>query len=148
LIACSRDLEWLGREIKSIGIAIRRKWYPTLHSHRQVAFVIETDETSAQLVERLRPVLDTDGIENYWCFTPGADIISKNGFLDSFAGHVRTAFTNIRQRNQREYMRKPQWRKPAVERPMENLEGRASIKVNFRPKRKRKPPREPHRPQR
>ncbi len=146
LLACKRDLEWLGREVRAIGREIRRPMKPTLHSHRQVAFVIQTNETSTQLMERLRPVLDVDGIENYWCFTPGSDIASKNGVLDSLAGYVKKAFANVRQWNETEHMRKAKGWKPRIKRPIQNFESGATIKVNFRPRMKRKQPRDPNRP--
>lgn len=118
-----------------------------MHAKRSVGFVIETDETAEQLVERLRPVLDHERFHNFWCFTPGSDITGRDGTVDPLTVRVREAYDRVRQRNQAKKVRKPQRFQPVIKRPVDNLESRAPIKVNFRPHRKRKPPRNPNRPQ-
>lgn len=118
-----------------------------MHAKRSVAFVVETEETSAQLVERLRPVLVNERFRNYWCLSPGIDVIGKDGVMDPLTARVRQAYERVRQFNQAEYMRKPKRPKPVVERPVDNLVSPTAIKVSYRPRRKRKPPRQPNRNQ-
>lgn len=146
LIACKRDLEWVGHEVKKVGNALRRPAYPSLHSHRQVAFVVETGETPAELVERLRFVLEIDAFENYWAFVPGPDIAAKHSGTDPFASRVIQAYENVRKRNQAKYVRKTERREPVVERTVDDIMRSAPVEVDGRSRRKRKHPRDAYRP--
>jgi hypothetical protein len=91
IVACKYNAENCGREVKQLGFAIRRPTKATMHSGRQFALVIETNETSYGLVDRLRSFLEVSAFENYWCFTPGIDVASKNGSMDPLTTYIKDA---------------------------------------------------------
>jgi hypothetical protein len=146
LVATKFDIEEHAHEITKVGRAIQRPFKPAMHSRRSIAFVIETEETSEQLVKRMRPVLNNDRFLNFWAFTPGSDIAGRDGVNDPLATYVIGAHARVRQRNQSKNVRKRKsWERP-VEGYVKNSKSGAAVAVSFKGRRKRKPPHKPNRP--
>lgn len=141
-VMLKRDAEWCAKEVADLFRAIRRHARRAMHCSRNIAFVIQTDETPEQLVNRLALYLDVSAFEAYWCMTPGNDVVSSNGSLDPLASHIRdfAGIVECRQRREAQNMRNPKrWNS----RHWENLESQAPVKVVVKKRRKWKKPTDP-----
>lgn len=106
------ELEHCQRDVMAIGKAIKRHLRPAMHSKRGIAFVIVTDETSTELMDRVGPTLAGIGaIENYWCHTAATDIAAMNGDMDPLVTFTRDAYAEARKRNHAKNVPKPERRK-------------------------------------
>lgn len=146
VVATKFDIEDHARDIFTIARAIKRYCKPVMHCKRSIAFVIETEETSAELMNRLMPVLKNDRLLNAWCMIPGPDIVGLDGSMDALTFRVSEAWIRVRQRNSAKNMGKTKRRKRWVEEPIEDLKSSAVVQVPVERIRMRKPPRNPDRP--
>ena len=118
-----------------------------MHSKRAVAFVILTEETSSELLLRLKPTLETiTSVENYWCHTILDDVVGMNGELDPLRTFVLEAWDELRKRNKSNYVRKPERAEPIVVGYMQDFDRRAAVKMGIKGRRPWKPAKEPDRP--
>lgn len=61
-----------------------------------IAFAIVTKESSQQLVDRLRPVLNMSQVKYWKCFSVVEDVVAKDGALDPLFSAVASCFDEIR----------------------------------------------------
>lgn len=104
----SYDIDLCVRELTAIKKAIGGKIYPAMHDKRHIALVMVTNETTEQLVDRLRSVLEVGCISNFWAQVPTAKITGKYGNLDSFVSRVRMAYGLVYQRTKPKHVFTPQ----------------------------------------
>ena len=95
-IFLKRDAEWCDRAIGQIKRAIKRPLYPAMHDRRHISYVITSRETPKQLVDRIRPLLQSEEISNFWAMTPVNNVCSRDGGIDALASRVSMAYANIR----------------------------------------------------
>ena len=128
------EMERTANDISRIHRAINRSWcFPAMHSKRMVAFVILTEESEKELVDRVRPALDRiTGIENYWCHIMPSDVAAMNGDSDPLTCYVREAWEELRKRNNPNYVRQPERAEPLVIGRMENFDRRTAIQMGIK----------------
>ena len=104
------------KELGDLRRALQRPFKHAMHDKRHLAFVCNTDETPAQLVDRLAPVLEVDAISNYWATIPYNNMAGKFKGLDSLATHVKMAYAAIKNGDGTKYVGevKPRFRKGRV----------------------------------
>ncbi|RUT32630.1 hypothetical protein EMQ25_05640 [Arsenicitalea aurantiaca] len=128
MVAFKYDLEHCPRESLAIGKSL---WgYPlkaAMHSKRQIAYVVQTDLTAAQIMDRARSALSAGCVEQAWAFTPGADIAS-NLPLDALVDKVAEAWISVRRFNSRLKRRIPPETFVTVT-PMENAKGEIMTRI-------------------
>ncbi len=105
-VCFTQDLEYTKRYIARIISALRRPAKTAMHTKREIGFVIITNETDAQLVDRLRPTLEEiEFIENWWCHRAPPVIVAKYGSMDTLSTFVGQAWEEIRKRRHSKYVR-------------------------------------------
>jgi hypothetical protein len=127
-------------------IKLTKRWCrPVMAGKRAVDFVILTEETSEQLVERLRPELDAiSTIFNYRCKTVLDDVVGKEK-IDVLATYVREAWEELRKRNQPNYVRQPERAETIIVGNMEDFDRSTAVKMGIKARRPWKPPERPDR---
>lgn len=94
------DLELVNQELKAILVSIKR-WCKWIKVHRLQSFVIITNETPAELRQRLSDVLiDRPGIGGSYCFSAPDDLVGHYGELEALRYHIDAAWFEVRQREQ------------------------------------------------
>jgi len=119
-----------------------------MHSTRNIAFVVKTDESSKELVNRLASELEATCFETWYCQSAARDIISKNGSIDPLVSRVMASYAEIENRRYPKNVRQLQIRRPGWQvKLLENRVGHAPVQMTGeRPPRHRKPSRNPNRP--
>ena len=141
-IFLKRDAEYCIKELADIRRNVRRPLDPAMHDKRHLALVIQTQETPAELMQRLRNVLDVDAINNYWALIPNRNVVSKYGGLDSLATRVKMAYQVILNTTQTQDVREGHLGVG------KNFRRNASIEVSIKRSRSRKLAKKPDRPNR
>jgi hypothetical protein len=142
-VALQYEIEKAASAVPRIISATKCWCKPAMHSKRMVAFVILTEETSEQLMDRLRPSLDSlTAIENYWCHTILPDVVARERNVDALTTYVREAWEELRKRNDPQNMRKSKRAEPVVVGYMKDFDSRAAVKMGIKGRRMWKPPEE------
>ena len=132
--------------VNEVNRAIKRWCRPAMAGKRAVDFVIVTDETSEQLVKRLRPALnEITTILDYRCQTCIDDVVGKEA-IDVFGTYVAEAWQELRKRTDPKSVRQPERAETLVIGNMENLDRGTAIKMGIKARRPRKAPQKPDRP--
>jgi len=133
-IAFKYELERTANDIHRIHRAINRNWcFPAMHSKRAVAFVILSEESEKELVDRIRPHLEKiSGIENFWCHILPCEIAAKDGATDPLVSYVREAWEELRKRNKPDYVRQPERAEPIIVGRMENFDSRTAVQMGIK----------------
>jgi hypothetical protein len=133
-VAFKYEIERTANDISRIHRAINRSWcYPAMHSKRAVAFVILSEESERELVDRVRPTLDRiTGIENYWCHIMASDVAAMNGDNDTLTCYVREAWQELGKRNKPNYVRQPERAEPIVIGRMKDFDSRTAIEMGIK----------------
>lgn len=139
------EVERAAPEVLKVVRATKCWCRPTMAGKRAVDFVILTEENSAELVDRLRPTLDSiTTISDYRCRTVLDDVVGKNGSFDVLATYVREAWQELRKRNHPKYVRKAERPETIVVGDMENFDRSTAIKMGIKARRPGKPPQDPN----
>lgn len=142
MVAMKVDLENCRREAFAVGKSLHGwPFKASMHSRRQLAFVVQTSLTSTKLMEGVRAAAENgEGlVENVWCFTPGVDVVGMLPF-DTLTDHVRAAWTEVRKWNNPQNMRPPKAREIFVKRGVKDLERGARVKMGLKPRSVRQAP--------
>jgi hypothetical protein len=140
------EIERAAPAVSQIVRATNRWCRPTMAGKRAVTFVILTEETSEELVARLRPTLDgITTIFDYKCKTILDDIVGKER-IDVLATYVREAWEELRKRNHPDYVRQPEGAEAIIVGNMENFDRRTAVQMGIKARRSRKEPQNPDRP--
>jgi len=138
------DAPGIGHDGMKVGKAIQRWLKPAMHTKRGLAFVVVTNETAGQLVERVRPALDSiSSIENYWCHTAPRDVVGKHGSIDPLTKFVHDAWDEVGKRNEPKHVRKAKRFQPFSERTVKEGESGAVDQVFAKFRRRWKPVKRP-----
>jgi hypothetical protein len=89
------DIDYSDREINAIKRAIGKSSKPCMHNSRHIGFVLTTNETPQELVNRLRDVLEVDNITDYTAVNVLGKPAGKHGGLNSFVTHVGVHFAAL-----------------------------------------------------
>jgi hypothetical protein len=116
------DFEYSKREYLEVLRSIQRWAKPCMHQRRSICFVIVSAETSAELVKRLRPTLDSNTAD-YRCHPAPIAVVARHGSVDSLVTHVEAAWKEIGERGKPQHMRQSQFR--SSERRIDNRQGGA-----------------------
>jgi len=127
------DAEYCVQALTKIKRAINKPMFPAMHDKRHMAFVIRTNESPQQLVDRLRHSLDDDSITNCWAVIVNRNVACRDGGLDSLKTRVGMAYEQIRSAAKPQHVPNGQVFK-------KNLPKNAAVQVAVKPKRKRKRP--------
>jgi hypothetical protein len=139
------DLEHANHTISQIIQPLQRRMWKCCHGKRSIAFVIITDESSLELVKRLR-LEDMSGVEDYSCHVAPIGAICKHGGMNTLATAIDNAWKEIGQRSHPEYMRQTKRFDPRIERRVEDRECGAIREMRVEPSSVRKPPKDSNRP--
>ena len=140
MVAVRWDIDKCGREIMALSKRLQRwPFHPTMHSKRQVAYVIETDLTAKGLVDSLGHTSEAGCIENIWAFTPGKDIASIMP-LDPLTERIQGAWANVRKWNDPKNMRPPKAPQIFINRGIKDGERGARVKMGIKPRSVRQAP--------
>jgi hypothetical protein len=146
-VAFLLEIENIASEVSKIIRATRRWVRPAMHSKRAVGFVILTEETEDQLVQRLMPTLESiSAVENYWCHIMVGNVVARHGSLDPLTTYVAEAWEELRKRNQPNYVRQTERSETIIIGNMENFDRGAAIKMGIKGRRSRNPPKNSDRP--
>jgi hypothetical protein len=130
------EIERTASAVGTIINAVKRWCKPAMHSKRAVAFVILTEETTEELIGRLRPTLESiSSVENYWCHTVLDDVVGRHGGLDPLRTYVLEAWEELRKRNKPNYVRKPERTETIIVGNMENFDRRTAIQMGIKARR-------------
>jgi hypothetical protein len=141
------EVERAAPEVGKVVKATKRWCRPVLFGKRAVGFVILTEESAKDLVERLRPMLDAiTTIADYRCQTVLDDVVGKNGGLDPLRSYVLEAWAELRKRNHPDYVRQPERAETIIVGNMENFDRRTAVEMGIKSRRPGKPPKQPDRP--
>jgi len=139
----------VARERAEIERSIRCWRLPGRYSKNSISYVILTEETSAELVNRLDlPAIVADDhrrLENYWCNVAPTTGVARYGVNDPFITGIERAWARIRQRRHSDYMRDTQRDGRRTERRVENFPSSTIRKVGVEFPGVRKPPEDTHR---
>lgn len=131
--------------IAQIVRPLARPMWKCSHGKYSIALVIVTDESSRDLVKRLR-LDEISGVEDYTCHVAPIGVICKHGGLSTLHTAVTKAWDSIGKRRNPEYMRQTKRFDPRIERRIEDRERGAVREVKVEPSGMRNPPKEPYRP--
>lgn len=139
------EVERAAPEVLKITRATKCWCRPAMAGKRAVDFVILTEETSAELVERLRPTLDSiTAVSDYRCRTVLDDVIGKNGSFDVLATYVREAWQELGKRNNPKHMRQSERAETIIVGNMENFDRSTAIKMGIKARRPGKASQDPN----
>lgn len=119
-----------------------------MHASRNIAFVITTQETDEELVERLGPVLEAGAIEDYWCFAAPGHVVSSKGTLDSLGTYIKFAYSEIGKQSHAKNMTKSKVRTSGHFQRREDRISSAPVQVIPEDLSEWTPPKETDRPKR
>jgi len=140
MVAVKWDIDKCAKEIMAITKKIQAwPYHPTMHSKRQVAYVIETDLNARGLMNSLGYTAEAGCIENIWAFTPGKDIASILP-MDPFTERVQGAWANVRKWNDPQNVRPPKAGQIFINRGVKDSERGARVKMGIKPRSVRKAP--------
>jgi len=86
------ELQYCERELKALRQALGRNAHPCMHERRHIAFVITTQESPSELVQRLSDVLEVDNIEDWTAGVMLGGCVGKHGVMNSFVTKVNLAY--------------------------------------------------------
>lgn len=113
--------------------AIARKITPGKESTHMVSLLINTEETAAQLMKRIRDrTMETCPIESMWAQDIGADATGFEPAFDPFAFRVLAACNEALDRNEAKNLRQRRTRDGRVKDRVQKLNGGAEFNVSFR----------------
>ena len=137
------EIEAIGPAVGKI-INVTKRWCkPAMHSKRAVAFVILTEEKSSELLERLKPTLESiTSVENYWCHTILDDVVGRHGTVDPLNTYVLEAWKELGKRNKPDYVRQPERAETIVVGYMQDFDRRTAIQMGIKGRRVWKPTKE------
>lgn len=127
--------------VNDLHKAINRNWCrPAMHGKQAVGFVILTEETPTELLQRIKPRLEAvTSVENYWCHAIFDDLVGRDGDFDPLRTYVVEAWQELRKRNKPEYFRKPERAEPLVIGYMQDLDRSTAVKMGIKGRASRKP---------
>jgi hypothetical protein len=123
------DVTHCPREAKSIARALYG--YPfkaAIYAARMIGYIVQTDLTADEMMERVREPLAAGCIDRGWVFTPGADVAS-NLPLDPFVEKVADAWREVRRFNASPPSRRLPETIFAIARPIEGERGEVSTRI-------------------
>jgi hypothetical protein len=134
------EVERAAPEVNKVVRATERWCRPVMAGKRCVDFVILTEESSTELVERMRPTLDSiTVISDYRCRFTGDDVVGKTGGLDILATYVGEAWQELRKRNSPDYVHEPERAETIIVGNMENFDRRTAVQMGIKARRPWKP---------
>ncbi len=98
LVVFTYGMDKAVQDVQAINRALGKiKRRPVMHGDRQVAWVMETHFTAAQIMDLTRATLSRDCVASAWAFTP-ADVASVMP-IDPFSDRVLEAWSSVRDWN-------------------------------------------------
>jgi hypothetical protein len=98
------EIEHAGYALKPIERSIYRDFWKCSHGKRSVVFVIVTQESSRELVTRLK-LDDVTALEDYCCHVAPIGAISKHGGLSTLHDALQKAWAAVGERRSAAYRR-------------------------------------------
>src|SRR5581483_8996197 len=93
------------RDIDKVKRAIGRWAKPAKHTPYTQSFIVLSDETAMELVDRLTPVLDEiPAVETYYGQAVTTDVVGRYGLADPFRSRVLEAWAELAQRNKPKHL--------------------------------------------
>lgn len=86
------EIELCQREISALRRALGNSVKPCMHEKRHIAFVLTTNEEPQELVDRLRPALETDNIVDFTATLVLGKAAGKHGGLNSLVTRINAAY--------------------------------------------------------
>lgn len=108
------ELEHVGYALKPIEKSIYRDFWKCSHGKRSISFVILTQESSLELVNRLK-LDDVTSLEDYSCHVAPIGAISKHGGLSTLHDALKKAWAAVGERGNPAYRRQRQRFDPRTE---------------------------------
>lgn len=85
------ELDVAGYIVNPLARSIDRRYWKCCHGKRSLAFVILSEESSRELVRRLK-LADITGIEDYSCYVAPIGAVTKHGGLSSLHSALNAAW--------------------------------------------------------
>lgn len=120
-IEFSFEVEHAGYALKQIGQAIGRDFWKCSHGKRSIAFVILTQESSRELINRLK-LDEITAIEDYCCHVAPIGAISKHGGFSTLHDALKKAWTAVGERRSSAYRGQRQRFNPRTEKRSDDRE--------------------------
>lgn len=118
-IEFSFEMEHAGYALKPILQSIGRDYWKCSHGKRSIALVILTQESSIELVTRLR-LRDVTSIEDFSCYVAPIGAICKHGGMSTLHDALKKAWDAVGRRN------------PAYRRQRERFDPRKEVRSDDR----------------
>lgn len=144
VIALNWDADLAFRQLQAItkklhGLPFR----PSMHSKRQIAYIVQFSGTAKQLMDRLGDTIEAGCVENAWVFTPGTNIVCKHP-IDPLTDHVKDAWADVGKWNKPYDVPPPNAGEVFKKRGIKDDERSAAIKMGLRPRKRYKPSQNPN----
>lgn len=108
------EIEHAGYALKPIEKVIYRDFWKCSHGKRSISFVILTQESSRELVARLK-LDEVTSLEDYSCHVAPIGAISKHGGLSTLHDALKKAWSAVGERGNPAYRRQRQRFDPRTE---------------------------------
>jgi hypothetical protein len=132
-IAFKLNILDIERDVKRVSSRIYRTFYPGMHTDKTICYAVITEEDEQQLVDRMRPALESIGsILNYWCEIAPHRIAGRDGHMDPLVTALGEAWGKTRELNKSKYMGHPQRLDSRVAGGIENSERAAPVKMRVK----------------
>ncbi len=135
----NNELEKAHHVIGQIVGPLQRKMWKCGHAKRSIRFVVITEESSLELVQRLR--LDQiDGIFDWTCHVAPIGAVSKHGGMSSLNTALDKAWEEVGKRHHPEYVRQTKRFDARIERRVKDRESGAIREMRIETPSMRQPP--------
>jgi hypothetical protein len=128
------ELEHANHAISQIIGPLQRQMWKCSHGKRSIVLVVVTEETSLELVKRLR-LDEISAIEDYSCHVAPIGVICKHAGFSTLHTAITKAWDAVGQRRHPEYMRQTKRFDPRIERRVEDRERGAIREMGIEPRR-------------
>jgi hypothetical protein len=135
------ELENAKHVIANIIQPLKRKMWKCSHGKRSIAFVIITEESSAELVKRLK-LGEMDAVTDFSCFIAPIGAVCKYGSFNSLNTALDEAWKEVGKRRHPEYVRQTKRFDPRVEWRVKDSERGAVREVRVEPTSMRQTPKD------
>lgn len=137
-------LESANHVIAKIIGPMQRQIFKCCHGKYSMAIIVMTDESSHELVDRLR-LKQITGIADYSCHVAPIGAICMHGGMNTFATALDKAWDAVGKRRNPEYMRQTKRFDPRFEDRVKDPQSGAIRKMKVKPPSPRQPPEYPDR---
>lgn len=120
------------RDVQRISSAIKRQTEMGKHAGNSVSFLIVTNESVDELMDRIRPTLDMiTAVTNDWCETASRDVRARHGLMDPYESRCAALWAEADAKNGKKRVAGSRPRNARVKNGIEEVHLNQVIKTGF-----------------